>query len=72
MDPMLDEEQFVSFDECTNATVTYLHHDSYSPNYVCDVYHNACMNCLEFDLNTTDKQSNKTPFQHFQYSLPQP
>ena len=41
---MIDEEEFISFDECTYVTGTYLHHDSYGPNHVCDVYHNKCMN----------------------------
>ena len=51
---MIDEEEFVSFDECTTVTWTYLHYDSYGPVDVCDVYHNAHMNCLGFDLNTAD------------------
>ena len=54
MDPTVDEENFVSFDECTSMTRTYLHHDSYSPNFVWDVYHNECMNYSGFDSNTGD------------------
>ena len=53
-DPMIDEEDLTSFDECTSATGTYLHHDSYGPNYVCNVYQNEQVNCSGFDLNTTD------------------
>ena len=45
MDPMIDEEEFASFDECTSMTRIYLHHDSYSPSYICEVYHNEQMNC---------------------------
>ena len=28
MDPIINEEEFTSFDECTSTTGTYLHHDS--------------------------------------------
>ena len=54
MDSNIDEEDNTSFDECTSMTGTYLHHDQYSPNYRCDVYHNVCVNHSGFDLNTTD------------------
>ena len=54
MDSMIDEGEFVSLDECTYTTRTYLHHDSCGPNYISDVYHCECMNCSGFDLNTTD------------------
>ena len=54
MDPTIDEEEFTSVDECTPMTGIYQHHDRYGPNYICDLYHNECMNCLGFDLNTAD------------------
>ena len=53
-DPTIDEEEFSSLDECTSMTGIYLHHDSCHSDYVCDVYHNKCMNCSGFDLKTTD------------------
>ena len=40
MGPKIDKEILHLFDECTSVTGTYLHHDSYGPDYVCDVYHN--------------------------------
>ena len=54
IDSNIDEADFTSFDECTSMTESYLHHNSYGPNYICDVYHNEQVNCLRFDLNTTD------------------
>ena len=61
IDPKIDEEEFGSFDEFTFVTRAYLHHDSYSPDYVCDVYPNECMNCFGFDLNTTDNMYHLSP-----------
>ena len=58
---MIDEEELVSFDECTSVVGLYLHHDSYSPDYICDVYHNKHMNCLGFDLNTADNSYHLSP-----------
>ena len=52
MDSTIDEEEFTSFDQCTSMTGTYLDHDSYSHDYICNVYHNEHMNCSGFDLNT--------------------
>ena len=40
MDSNIDEEDFTSFDECTSTTGSYLNHNSYGPDYVCDVYLN--------------------------------
>ena len=34
MDSNIDEEDFTSFDECTSTTGSYLHHNSYGPDYV--------------------------------------
>ena len=39
MDPTIDEEEFISFFECTSTTGTYLHHDSYSPDYMLCLKH---------------------------------
>ena len=39
----------------------YLHHNDYGPNYVCDVYHNECVTCSGFDLNTTDNSYHLSP-----------
>ena len=54
MDPTIDAEEFVSFDECTNVTRTYLHHDGYGPDYVYHVYHHAHRNHMGLDLDTAD------------------
>ena len=54
MDSTIDEEEFISFDEHTSVTGSYLHHDDYGPNCICDVYHNEHITCLCFDLNTAD------------------
>ena len=40
MDFNINEEEFTSLNECTSMTGSYLHHDDYVPNYICDVYHN--------------------------------
>ena len=37
MDSNINDEDFTSFDECTSVTGSYLHHDGYGPDYVCDV-----------------------------------
>ena len=54
MDSIIDEEAFIFFNECTSVTRSYLHHNDYGPNYVCDVYHNECVTCLGFDLITVN------------------
>ena len=36
----INDEDFASFDQRTSATGSYLHHDDYGPNCMCDVYHN--------------------------------
>ena len=43
-----------SFDACTSVTGLYLHHDDYAHDYICDIYHNAYINCSGFDLNTAN------------------
>ena len=54
MDSNINEEEFASLDECTSMTGSYLHHDDYGPDYICDVNHNECVTCLGFDLSTAD------------------
>ena len=61
MDSNINEEEFTSLDECTSASGSYLHHDDYGPDYVCDVYHNEHVTCFGFDLNTTDNSYNLSP-----------
>ena len=61
IDSNIDDEDFTSFDECTSATGSYLHHDYYGPNYICDIYHNECITCLGFDLNTTHNSYHLSP-----------
>ena len=54
MDSKIDDEDFISFYDCTSVTESYLHHDDYGPNYRCDVYDNKCVTCLGFDHNTAN------------------
>ena len=54
MESNIDEGHFTSFGEHTYMTGSYLHHDSYGPNYICDIYHTEEVNHSGFDLNTTD------------------
>ena len=61
MDSNINDEDCTSFDEHTSKTGSYLHHDDYDPNYICDVYHNDCVTCSGFDLNATDKSSCSSP-----------
>ena len=63
MNSMIDEEDYTSFDEYTSMTRTIYIMIVYGPNYVCDVYHNEQVNCLGFDLNSTDN-SYCLSFQH--------
>ena len=48
------DEDFTYFDECTSMTGTYIHHESYSLDYIYDVYRNEQVNSSGFDHNTTD------------------
>ena len=49
-DPTIVEEAFISFDEHISVARTYLHHDSYGPDYICDVYNNEYMQTLAFNF----------------------
>ena len=40
MDSNINEEEFTSLNECASTTGSYLHHDDYGPNFVCNIYHN--------------------------------
>ena len=46
MDSIIDDEDFTSFDDCTSVTGSYLHHDDYGPDYICDICHNEHGTCL--------------------------
>ena len=61
MDSSINEEEFASLDECTFATGSYLHHDGYGPNYVCDVYRNEHVTSLGFDLDTAENSNHLSP-----------
>ena len=54
MDSNIDEEDFTSFDECMSVSRSYLHHNDYDPDYICNVYHNECITCSGCDHNTAD------------------
>ena len=61
MDSNIDEEDFSSFDDHISVTGSYLHHNDYSPDYICDVYHHECVMCSGFHLNTTDNSYDFSP-----------
>ena len=52
MDSNIHDEDFTSSDECTPMTGSYLYHNDYGPDYVCDVYQNEHVTHLGFDLST--------------------
>ena len=61
MDSNTDEEDFTSFDEQPSATGSYLHHNDYGPDHVCDVYHNEHVTYMGFDPNTANNSCHFSP-----------
>ena len=42
-------------------TGSYLHHNDYGPDHICDVYHNECVAHSGFELKTTDNSYHLSP-----------
>ena len=52
MDSNINDEDFTSFDDICDWT--YLYHDDYGPDYICDVYHNEHVTRSGLDVNTSN------------------